>query len=289
MFLLTHGPWKSDTSKVWLPSSSSRSSGHLFLIEPFSQLSFQLVSQLPRASWRCRRCILGWKSIPSHLTPALGASPQPFLRSSNGSLPPKALDMPLPCWEHTAFSSCGWLPSHLRISAPRLPVQRRLAWPLDLGASSIIDWSIPSERFPESVQMDQCLVDSFLCPQHHPQGASHTYCWKYWHTDLWPITLSLVDGVQEGRMAANFQGLQVTSPPSPPSNVLEAWSLIFMFFPTSKHQVMLQINAWDPGDLWNVKKIMHRIVPTRTAMRRRVILCPALVYQPLPRKNSQPT
>ena len=36
-------------------------------------------------------------------------------------------------------------------------------------------------------------------------------------------------------------------------------------------------------DLWNVKKIMHINIPTMTAtLRRIVILCRVLVYQPLP-------
>lgn len=123
-----------------------------------------------------------------------------------------------------------------------LPVQRRLASSLDLGDPFITDCPLPSEHLSESVQLGQYL-DSFLCPSTAPKEPLRTSWWKYWHTDLRPITLPLVDGVQERRMVANFLGLQVTSPPSSPSNVLESRSLIFMVFPISKHRVMLQINA----------------------------------------------
>lgn len=102
-----------------------------------------------------------------------------YMPGTPGLRTPKPMHLLLPSWEHTDFScSCGWLPSHLQISAPGPPAQRSFAWTIDLLASFIKDWPFPSEHslhWSLFAQMDQCLgrpLDSCLCSQHSALGLT---------------------------------------------------------------------------------------------------------------------
>lgn len=165
---------------MWLLSSSSRSSEHLALIEPFWQL--WLAIQLPRISWRCRYSMQGLKSFPSRLIPTLCSSPQSSFFQIFKWFPatPGPFDILFPCQEHMAFSSsCGWQSSHLQISGQKIPLQRRLAWPLDLGGSFITDWPL---SFRELLWFGPYLfrwISAWVChwthsyvPRTQPRGVS---------------------------------------------------------------------------------------------------------------------
>lgn len=210
-----------------------------WLVGTIWQLSFWLISQFPRASWKSRYCIQSWKCFLSPLTPALGSRPLAFFRSSNGSLPPQS---PCTCCSsarntcpspphvvgcHLTFRS--QLQGHLFREALPDPVTYE-SLSLKIGPflqSTSMTWSLFVEMIRLGSPTGLILVSPAPSPGPGSEEPLQTCWWKNWHTDLLPTSCHPCwwgARREDGKPILQW-GYEARSL-SPPSNVSEPCSLL---------------------------------------------------------------